>query len=80
MDEFHEIFFNQRLETVEGRFVSVVQRFASAIKVIGVSATFREEIGLKKIKQMISDSIFINSPVQCKEKEMQLQVFGDLKV
>jgi hypothetical protein len=46
--------------------------------VVGVSATFRSEIGIKKINQMIPGSIFINSPIQCREKEMQLEVFGKL--
>lgn len=80
VDEFHEIFFNQRLQVIGGKLISVVQHFAIAHKVIGVSATFRGEIGLKKINQMIADSAFINSPFQCREKEMQLQVFGDVAV
>ncbi len=80
MDEFHEIFFNQRLKVVGGKLISVIHRLAVAHRVIGVSATFRGEIGLKKINQMIADSAFINSPVQCREKEMQLQVFGDVAV
>jgi hypothetical protein len=48
VDEFHEIFFNQRLEVVGGKLISVVERLAVANRVIGVSATFRGEIGLKK--------------------------------
>ena len=63
VDEFHELFFNQRLEVVAGKLISVVQRLAVANKVIGVSATFRGEIGLKKINQMIPGSIFITSPI-----------------
>ena len=80
IDEFHEIFFNQRLKVVGGKLISVVQRLAVAHSVIGVSATFRGEIGLKKIKQMIPKSVFISSPIQCREKDIQLEVFGDVLV
>jgi hypothetical protein len=62
IDEFHELFFSQRLQVTEGKFISVLQRILVASKVVGVSATFRGEIGVKKITQMIPESIFIDSP------------------
>jgi superfamily II DNA or RNA helicase len=59
VDEFHELFFNQLVGVVNGRFVSVMQKLATAFKVIGVSATFRGDAGVDKIKTILSDSNFI---------------------
>ena len=79
VDEFHEIFFNYPLELVNGRLISVVQQLVSAWKVIGVSATFRSDAGIKKIKTILPDSSFITAPGELREKELQLQVFGGLR-
>ena len=45
---------------------------------IGVSATYREEAGVKKIKTILKGSIFIATPTELKEKELQLEVVGRL--
>ena len=70
VDEFHELFFNQLVAAVNGRLVSVIQRLMAAHKVIGVSATFREEAGIKKITNILFDSLFIIPPVEIKQKEL----------
>ena len=49
VDEFHELFFNCRATLVNGKFVSVIRLLIAAEKVIGVSATFRGDAGVKKI-------------------------------
>ena len=72
VDEFHELFFNQPVNVVNGRLVSVIQRLMTAYKVIGVSATFREEAGMKKITNILVDSLFITSPAEIKQKKLQL--------
>jgi hypothetical protein len=66
VDEFHELFFNQIVSVVNGRLISVVQRLMTAHRVIGVSATFREEVGMKKITNILADSLFITSPAEIK--------------
>jgi hypothetical protein len=59
VDEFHELFFNSLVRVMNGRLISVVQRLTAACKVIGVSATFCEEAGMKKINNILTGSIFI---------------------
>lgn len=66
VDEFHELFFNQLVSVINGRLVSVVQRLTAAHKVIGVSATFREEAGMKKINNILAKSTFIHPPIEIK--------------
>jgi len=46
--------------------------------VIGVSATYREDAGIKKITSILRDSVFIKPPQQLQEKELQLEVFGEV--
>lgn len=70
VDEFHELFFNQLVDVVNGHFISVIQRLMAAHKVIGVSATFREEAGIKKITNILFDSLFITPPIEIKQKEL----------
>jgi hypothetical protein len=41
-----------------------------------VSATFRGDAGIKKIKTILPDSLFITAPGEFREKELELQVFG----
>lgn len=45
---------------------------------IGVSATFRGDAGIKKIKTILSDSNFLISPGNFQEKQLKLEVFGKL--
>lgn len=47
-------------------------------KVIGVSATFRGDAGIKKIKTILVDSLFLTAPGDLQEKQLELEVFGDL--
>jgi hypothetical protein len=58
------------VDVVNGRLVSVIQRLMAAYKVIGVSATFREEAGMKKIINILADSLFITPPAEIKQKEL----------
>jgi len=78
VDEFHELFFNTPLAVVNGKLISVVQQLTLAEKIIGVSATFRGDAGVKKIKNILSDTLFLSAPEEFKEKDLQLQVFGEL--
>lgn len=42
----------------------------TAERVIGVSATFRGDAGVKKIKTLLLDCYFIAAPGEFKEKEL----------
>ena len=59
IDEFHELFFNANLSVTDGKLVSVIQRLSIAEKVIGVTATFRGNAGVKKIKTILPDTSFL---------------------
>lgn len=59
VDEFHELFFNTPLSVANGKLISVVQQLTLAEKVIGVSATFRGDAGVKKIKNILLDTLFL---------------------
>jgi hypothetical protein len=48
----------------------------AAAQIIGVSATFRGDAGIKKITSILTDSTFIYSPHEIKEKELHIEVFG----
>ena len=61
VDEFHELFFNQPAVIVNGRLASVILKLKAALKVIGVSATFRGEAGVDKITTILN-ACFIKSP------------------
>jgi len=41
-----------------------------AAKVVGVSATFKGDAGIKKIKAILPNSLFIITPGKFKEKEL----------
>jgi hypothetical protein len=68
IDEFHELFFNYPAALVDGKFVSVIKSLLTATRVIGVSATFRGDAGVKKIETILSDSLFIAAPGEFREK------------
>jgi superfamily II DNA or RNA helicase len=53
VDEFHELFFNQSVAVVNGKLVSTILKFKAATKLIGVSATFRGDAGIKKISNIM---------------------------
>lgn len=53
IDEFHELFFNQQVQLVNGKVISVISKLLSAVKVIGVSATYRGDAGIKKITSIL---------------------------
>jgi hypothetical protein len=46
--------------------------------VIGVSATYRGNVGIKKITSILQNSDFIKPPQELREKELRLEVFGKL--
>jgi hypothetical protein len=77
VDEFHELFFNQPANVVNGKLVSVILKLKSTRQVIGVSATYRGNAGIKKISTIL-DASFIKSPHNFADKELQLQVFGEV--
>ena len=70
VDEFHEFFFNCPASIVNGKVVSVIGQLLAAERVIGVSATFRGEAGIKKIETLLPGCHFITSPGKFKEKEL----------
>ena len=78
VDEFHELFFDQWAQLVNGKVISVVSKLLSAAQVIGVSATYRGNAGIQKITSILKDSVFIKPPQQLQEKELQLEVFGEV--
>ena len=77
VDEFHELFFDQKVQLVSGKVTSVVSKLLAATQVIGVSATYRGDKGVDKIYQILQASTFIKSPQELQEKVLQLQVFGE---
>lgn len=62
IDEFHELFFDQQVQLMNGSVVSVISKLLSAERVIGVSATYRGDAGVKKVTSILQDSIFIKAP------------------
>jgi hypothetical protein len=75
IDEFHEVFFNQPVQVVNGKLMSTILKLINAAQLIGVSATFRGDAGIKKIST-IMESQFIKTPAEIKDRELQLEVFG----
>ena len=49
VDEFHELFFDQKIEICNGKIVSHIEKLLSAEKVIGFSATYRGNNGIDNI-------------------------------
>ena len=62
---------------MSGKLISTILKFKAAAKLIGVSATYRGEAGSYKINS-IMDAQFLKSPVQFQERELQLEVFGEV--
>ena len=61
VDEFHELFFNQLAAITNGKLISTILKLKAAIKVIGVSATFRGDAGVSKINT-IMNALFLKTP------------------
>lgn len=53
VDEFHELFFDQWVQLIDGKVISVLSKLLSAERVIGVSATYRGENGADKINSLL---------------------------
>lgn len=70
VDEFHELFFDQQVQLMDNRVVSVISKLLLAERIIGVSATYRGDAGIKKISHLLLDSTFIKAPQELQEKEM----------
>ena len=60
---------------MDGKLISTILKFRAAVKLVGVSATFRGDAGIKKINSMINAQ-FLKTPVQLQDRELQLEVFG----
>ena len=78
VDEFHELFFEQQIQLHNNKLVSHIQKLLSAEKVIGVSATYRGNNGIDKIANILKDSQYVQPPNILKERELQLEVFGEV--
>ena len=61
VDEFHELFFNQKATIVNGKLVSVILKLKAATGLIGVSATYRGDAGVKKINTILGAQ-FLQTP------------------
>lgn len=75
IDEFHELFFNQPASVSNGKLVSTILKLRAAAQLVGVSATFRSDAGIKKINTII-DAQFLKTPAQIQDRELKLDVFG----
>ena len=53
VDEFHELFFNQQAAVVNGKLSSVILKLKAATRLVGVSATYRGNTGVKKINTIL---------------------------
>jgi hypothetical protein len=69
VDEFHELFFNQKVNVADGKLISVIIKLKTAQKVIGMSATYRGNAGIKKISTIL-DASFIKSTHNLADKEL----------
>jgi hypothetical protein len=54
---------------VDGKLISTILKFRAAVKLVGVSATFRGDAGIKKINSMINAQ-FLKTPVQLQDREL----------
>jgi len=61
VDEFHELFFNQQATVVNGKLVSAILKLKAATGLIGVSATYRGDAGVKKINTILGAQ-FLQTP------------------
>jgi hypothetical protein len=75
VDEFHEIFFNQSATVVNGKLISGVLKLKASAQLIGVSATYRGDTGIKKIST-IMNAHFLKSPAKIQERKLELDIFG----
>jgi len=62
---------------VDGKLISTILKFITAVKLVGVSATFRGDAGIKKINSIINAQL-LKTPVQLQDRELQLEVFGEV--
>ena len=54
---------------MDGKLISTILKFRAAVKLVGVSATFRGDAGIKKINSMINAQ-FLKTPVQLQDREL----------
>lgn len=76
VDEFHEIFFNKPVTVVNGKLVSTILKLRSSVKLVGASATYRGDAGIDKINTIMGAQ-FLKTSVAIKDRELQLEVFGE---
>jgi hypothetical protein len=69
VDEFHELFFNQPATIVNGKLASAILKLKAAVKLIGVSATFRGDVGSKKINTIMNVQ-FLKTSDTIKDREL----------
>jgi len=62
---------------MDGKLISTILKFRAAVKLVGVSATFRGDAGIKKINSIINAQL-LKTPVQLQDRELQLEVFGEV--
>lgn len=69
VDEFHELFFSQPVEVANGKLVSVILNLKAATQLIGMSATYRGDVGIDKINT-IMNAQFLKSPIIIQDREL----------
>jgi hypothetical protein len=56
---------------IKGKLVSTILKLKATARLIGVSATYRGDVGIKKIKT-IMDAQFLKTSAQIQDRELQL--------
>ena len=78
MDEVDALFFTDKPEVRGTKIMSTIL-LLNKYEVIGMTATFRGDQGKKKILQLIKESHVLKTTDIISERELRLDVFGNLK-
>ena len=80
MDEIH-LFLKEALRIINNQLVVPTESIKRFPKVIALSATFGGQQGIAEVLSMFPESIFIQSPQDLKEKNLQeVEVYGNFKL
>ena len=78
IDEVDALFFTDKPEVRGTKIMSTIL-LLNKYEVIGMTATFRGDQGKKKILQLIKESHVLKTTDIISERELRLDVFGNLK-
>jgi hypothetical protein len=79
VDEIDSLFFNDKPEIKEGMLLSGIL-LLNKYRVIGMTATFRGDQGLNKMKSFLKDSCIITAGDSAIERKLELEIYGKLKI